>query len=154
MTQEKILQKIKEHENDMFGFISSGLVDFLTFENAKPYLHEKYIKKVEKGKEKWKPKPATKKQALKEIKDYMDFAWDKANNCRGLSAGRSLEHMRAWLFIAGDEELSDKIAEHTHYGKPQLRAICEKYDIDWKKYDDGDWRNDEMGPKVEPFKLT
>ena len=33
----------------------------------------------------------------------MTFAWDKANNERNLSAGRSINHFEVWLWLLGDE---------------------------------------------------
>lgn len=150
MTQEQIIEKINQYKNDMFGFISSDLIEFLSFDNARKYLKDEYVKKVEKGEEKWEQKPATKEQAIKDMVEYMEFAWGKANNCRGLSAGRSIEHMRASLLIAEDIELFDKLSDYSYYGKPQLRAICEKYNIEWKKYDDGKWRVRENGNFKKP----
>jgi hypothetical protein len=82
--------------------------------------------------------------------DYMSFAWDKANNCRGLSAGRSIDHMKAWLWLLGESEMAAKIAHFSHYGKPQLRAICERFGWDWRAWDDGEWRNNEDDDGVKP----
>jgi len=77
------------------------------------------------------------------IRGYMEFAWDKANNRRGISAMRSLAHMSAWLWIDGKDELALSINEYNYYGKPQLVEICEVYGIDWKALDDGEWVTDE-----------
>lgn len=135
-TQEEILQRIEDRkDDDFFGFETGDYVDFLTFENAKPFLKEGVTKSQ------WEKKynrPLT--DPVKEIKDYMEFAWDKANNCRGLSAGRSLNHMVAWLWLAGEDEFlkeHNNLEDYEFYGKPQLIAICEKYNIDWKQYDNG-----------------
>lgn len=134
-TQEEIVNRIEELKDlDFFGFQRSDLIEYLDFEHAKPYL------KDDATKEQWDKVVDEREDPVHMIKDYMEFAWEKANGCRGISAGRSLDHMKAWLWLAGEDEF---LEEHNHfenyeyYGKPQLIAICEKYDIDWKQYDDG-----------------
>ncbi len=134
-TQEQILNRIKEIEkNDFFGFQTSDLVQFLTFENAKPFLAD-FVAKGE-----WEQQT----DPVKIIKDYMPFAWDKANNCRGLSAGRSVEHMKAWMWLDGKEELVKKMDDlYQYYGKPCLHAVCVEYGIDWESLDNNEWVNNE-----------
>ena len=63
---------------------------------------------------------------------------------------RSIEHMKAWLWLLNDP-LGARLDDlYRHYGKPCLRAICEKYGWDWRQWDDGSWRNDEDGPGLSP----
>lgn len=146
-TQEEIVARIEElsasKTQDFLGFQTSDLLEFLEFENAKPFLIDDATE------EKWAEvqKPHTREAVIKEIKDYMPFAWGKANDCRGLSAARSLEHMKAWFWLLGEEIDVDS---HTHYGKPQLVAICERpeIDVDWRELDDGCWRNSELDAGV------
>ena len=116
-TQEQILVRIKEIESDdFFGFQTSDLIQFLTFENAKPWLKEGVAA------EQWEQGV----DPVELIKDYLPFAWDKANNCRGLSAGRSLEHMKAWVWLDDKPDLLKQIEEdYEYYGKPHLVKICE-----------------------------
>jgi len=132
-TQEEILKRIEARkENDMFGWEVNEYLCFLDYENAKSYL------KKDVTKESWGEKKE--KEPAEKIKEYMDFAWIKANDCRGISAGRSLMHMVAWLWLDGQDEFLNKwndLRDYEYYGKPQLTAICELYGIDWKKYDNG-----------------
>lgn len=74
--------------------------------------------------------------------DYMPFAWDKANNCRGISAGRSLAHYKAWLWMLGTDEF-EGIDEYEYYGKPQLVQICAFFGLDSARWDDGRRVNDD-----------
>ena len=131
-TQEEIVKRISERKkNDMFGWEFDGYIRRLDYEHAKPFL-----KKIVRSGD-WKPE---KINPVEELKDYMPFAWEKANNCRGISAGRSLMHMVAWLWLDGQDEFLKKwndLRDYEYYGKPQLIAICELYGIDWKQYDDG-----------------
>ena len=98
--QKEIVDKIKT-SNDFFGFQQEVLVPFLDYENAKEFLKPE-VKKVA-----WKKSQVklNKETVLEQMKDYMEFAWEKCSGHRGLSASRSLEKMRAWpvkCFHLGD----------------------------------------------------
>lgn len=136
--QAEILKRIEERKkNDFFGFETGDYIDYLTFKNAKPFLVEGITE------EEWK---VTEEDPIDQIKQYMDFAWDKANEKRGLSANRSIAHMVAWLWLAGEDELAawaDDESNYYHYGKPILQKICEHYELDWKQWDNGERTNGE-----------
>lgn len=145
-TDEEILHRIHNDDlfDDFFGTIHSDLVHYLPFELAKAFL----IDTVKE--ENWKPNGREADDIKKQILDYMEFAWGKANNCRGLSAGRSINHMQAWLWMLGETNAATAIGVYSHYGKPQLRAICEHFGWDWKQWDDGSWRNNESDVGMPP----
>lgn len=107
--------------------------DFFGFELAKPFLNPDV-----KG-EDWKVQPRDRDSVLKEMLEYMPFAWDKANNCRGLSAGRSMCHYMAWVWLAGDD-LGD-LTGYQYYGKDNLVKICDHYGWDSSQWDDGERTN-------------
>ncbi len=137
-TQEEILQKIEDYKSDdFFGHKRGDLIDFLTFENARPFLKEGVTA------EQWEPTPNTQEAIKAKIIEYMPFAWGKANDMRGLSASRSIEHMEAWIWMYGEEGLWDKIEAigYEHYGKQKLIAICEHFGFDWKPLDNGERTN-------------
>lgn len=120
-TQEEILQRIPTITiaNDIFGVEKVDLISALNYENAKPFLNNT-------DEDEWEPITDFKK----EMKDYMDFALDKAINERGLSAYRSLSHYRAWLWLDGDEEIWPNILDYTGYGMNKLLKICKYLEID------------------------
>lgn len=124
-TQEEIVSRINEiKQHDLFGFESTDLLASLDFEHAKPFL-KKGLKK-----EDWKPDSLTDKAVIKIMVEYMDFAIEKAINHRGLSAGRSVAHYRAWLWLIGDNRLIKFIDDDSHYrnyGAPILKKIARKY---------------------------
>lgn len=124
-TQEQILDRIKEiKEEDFFGFATGVLVGYLDFEHAKPFLKDEVTK------DQWKPSTTVSNYIVEEMKDYMHFAWEKALNHRGLSAGRSVQKMETWLWMIEDDELLEFIKEdgnYSPYGGPILKKICEKY---------------------------
>lgn len=138
-SQEEIVNRINLRKGkDFFGFEINEYIGYLTFDNARPFIKGDAVK------EEWESAPAPQDPVMY-IKDYMGFAWDKANNQRGISASRSVMHMIAWLWLAGEDELADWCADfennYYHYGKPILQKICEHYEIDWKSLDDGERTN-------------
>lgn len=69
---------------------------------------------------------------LAEMADYMGFAWDKALDHRGLSAGRSVEKIKAWLFLLGDTEaveFADQDENYPQYGCPVLMYVSQRYGL-------------------------
>ena len=129
-TQKEILARIKTIQDsgaDIFGTEVGDLVGALEFKNAKPFLN-----KGVKAKD-WKQT----KDFKKEMIEYMSFAWEKANDKRGLSAMRSLQHYRNWLWLDGDEEIWPTLDEYEHYGKEHLITICGYLGLDPNLWDDG-----------------
>ena len=128
-------------ESDWLGTQQSDLISYLPFEDALPFCKPGLTP------EEWSEH--TPKPPLDEVRNYLDFAWDKANSCRGLSAGRSLDHLKAWLWLAGFDEIVDKhFSTYKRYGKFQLVIASELTGFDWSKADNGDWVNDEDGPSL------
>lgn len=133
-TQQEIVGRILERsENDVLGFETKEYYDFLDYAHAKPFL------KPETTEGDWNrlsiyPSPGN---LLVTMLEYMPFAWEKANDCRGISANRSIGHYEAWLWLMDDGFLEQfNTIEYEHYGKEKLIAICEKYGWEWKQWDD------------------
>lgn len=141
-TQQEIIDKMKAVEdNDFFCTIRSDLLNYLDYPNAKPFL------KPEATEEEWNKAKSTltRENVLKEMLDYMPFAWDKANNFRGLSAGRSMDHYTAWVWLLGDEDVAaiGDLKGYEFYGKDNLVKLCQRYGWDAKQWDDGVRKNSE-----------
>lgn len=131
-TDEEILDRIARIKNDdFFGAQSNDLLVRLPFEKARPFL------KADAKVEDWKQQPRDRASLLKEMLDYMDFAWSKANNKRGLSASRTMDHYISWTWLLGDDEYFGDLATYEFYGKDNLVKICERYGWDSKRWDDG-----------------
>ena len=116
------IKRVNQLGDDVFGFQMSDLIAYLPYDLAKIYLEDDVVE------EQWNSSVVIPDRELiiKQMRDYMDFAWNKALNHRGLSANRSIDHFRAWLWLLEDENLLDGI-DYKQYGTPMLAAICEKY---------------------------
>lgn len=141
-TQDEIVQKIKDSENgfDIFDIVINDSIIFLDFDHAQEFLNKEVTK------EEWVEdyKEMTDEVVLEYMKDYMDFAWGKANGCRGLSAERSMMHYNNWFWLLNDGG-SEKIEteDYQYYGKDVLVQICERYGWDHNQWDDGIRSNSE-----------
>jgi hypothetical protein len=128
---KEIKDKIKTgFEHDVFGFGVDDLIEALPFEVAKEYLHESFLNKST-AEEEWEALRLKTDDDIKgKMFDYLSFAWDKADGCRGLSADRSIRHFAAWAWLI-DDELYSKIEDmyendYAPYGKPILTFIGDK----------------------------
>ncbi len=124
-TQQEILARF-EKADDFFGTQKGDLISYMEFEFAKPYLKEDYVKKVEAGEEVWEVSTDPKKKIL----EYLDFAYGKAEDERGLSAARSLLHFKTWIWLDDEDfynEVLPLIENYTDYGIPALDKISEHY---------------------------
>lgn len=133
-TDAEILARISERSHiDFFAWEANDLIVRLSFDAAKPMLKE------DAKPEEWTVKPREREAVLAEMLEYMPFAWDKANEQRGISAGRSMHHYMAWTWLVGDD--FGELTDYDHYGKGHLVRICEKYGWDHKQWDDGSRAN-------------
>ena len=150
-TQDAIAARVLEIQKsgaDIFGAEQIDLGFYLDFEHAKPHLQDgvteqEWIESQEKTRKKFLEESGLEMTPENELRSYMDFAWEKANGRRGLSANRSLFHMRAWLWLEGVPWADEVFDDYQFYGKPALVRICEHYGIDWRALDDDRWTNNE-----------
>jgi hypothetical protein len=131
-------------QNDLFRFEVGELIPYMDYEDCKDLI------KPEVTCEQWNQMRLvhSREALIKVMLEYMPFAWEKANGCRGISANRSVMHYIGWTWLAGEGELSQTIdrvynAEYQHYGKEILVLICEHFGWSWKQWDDGVWTNGE-----------
>lgn len=124
-TTGEILAKMNSLESgsgDPFGFVRSDLLAFLDYTSAQRYL------KAEVNEAAWKPSSRAEEGIVKTITDYLTFAFEKADDERGLSAARSLYHFSAWLWMLGEADAADALMEKSeYYGQNVLAAIAEHF---------------------------
>ena len=133
-TAQETLDRIEvvKSSGDIFGVQSGDLFEYLPFDQARSFLKEEY--RSEDHRVEWEAaqKENTSESILAEMRGYMAFALGKAENHRGLSAARSLDHYRAWVWFLGDQELLDFLdndSNYPQYGVPALKSVGEKYDF-------------------------
>lgn len=142
-TQEEIVRRIEERNSqDTFGFEVDEYFPYLDFEHVKLLLDGKFVGKITEKEWSEVTSDLTLEHVQKKMKEYMPFAWGKANDCRGISARRSILHYVAWIWLTSDDKLSEWVEEeyrerYHYYGKPILEHICEYYGWDPKEYDNG-----------------
>lgn len=131
-SQAEIVAEVERiKDEDFFGFKTGDLIGYLDYDHAKPYLQPECTEAD------WKPAPTDRESILKQMEEYMPFAWDKANNERGISAGRSLAHYTVWVWMLGEEDRFGDLERYQYYGKDNLRKLCDAYGWDADQWDDG-----------------
>lgn len=134
-TDAEILARIDAVKNmDWLGTQTNDLASRLPFDAVRPFLKDGVTS------EQWRQAPRDRDSIIAEMLAYMPFAWEKANNCRGISASRSMDHYSAWIWLAGDD-LGD-LSDYEFYGKDNLVRICEHYGWDSSQWDDGERTDD------------
>jgi len=80
------------------------------------------------------PKELTKENILNDLKGDLEFAFEKALNCRGISSLFMFEVVKMWLWVLNDD-LSD-FDEYAMYGLPLYKAVALKYGFENRIGDD------------------
>ncbi len=139
--QQTIVDKFafyQENEGNDFFFVKRlELLKFLKFEFIKQFLNDEGVKK---GVEDFDKDilEVTEENIKNQIISYLPFAWEKANDEKGLSANRSIDHFKALLWLLNDGSLEKmESIEYEHYGKEKLIFISELVGFDWKSVDNG-----------------
>ena len=141
-TKEEILERIRERrECDIFGFELTEYLSALSKEDAEVLKGE--VLKPDADLSGWEQTLKTGEDVWQVMVEYMPFAWDKANGCRGISAERSLAHYKAWLWLI-EEDWDDRLSDYEFYGKDQLVEICKFLSLDPNQWDDGVRVNSEL----------
>lgn len=120
-TQDEIVARYHSLDaaNDIFGTRHNDLIVRLDFEHAKPLLRDGVTATD------WADTVARYSDPVAEAREYLPFAMAKATDHRGLSAQRSIDHMREWAWLSGDDAFARAIDEpHTNYGAPILYAVA------------------------------
>lgn len=128
-TQDQIEAYFKENRG-MFSAHEEALVEFLEWRRAKPYLQDDYVKRVEDGDETWTPLPLYRELVLAAAENYTIFAWGKAMDHRGLSAGAAISKLRVWMWLLSDDEavgILDVGDHYSPYGVPMLMRLCKHF---------------------------
>ncbi len=117
-------------KDDILGFEVNIYANYMTYKQIKSHAKDSLTE------ESWGKVPTLNRDdIIKEMREYITFAFDKAHGERGISASRSIEHFIAWTWLAGDIVFSTQIEEeydqnYHGYGLPILIKICKHYGFD------------------------
>jgi hypothetical protein len=130
-TQEEILARLNDGEDDFLGFRREVLATHLTFENVKPMLKPD----SQLTEEEWLAEEGPDKEV--DAEGYLEFAIGKIQNHRGISAGRSVIKLTemAWLLGRDDVVAAMEQAEYQNYGAPQVKAFALGMGLPWPSND-------------------
>lgn len=122
----KSLQQVKENykSQTLDGRDISRLMQFIPEPELKDFgieLKDEYVGKH-------KHKKFTKKNILKQLRDDVDFGFEKALNQRGLSAGMMYSVVSMWNWVL--EEGLENFEDYAQYGLPLFKATAVKYGFD------------------------
>lgn len=127
-TDEEIKARIEViKKEDFFGFSIGDLLLRLTREQAKEIVGSSLEGETD---DSWSTLPRDRASILVEMGKYMTFAWEKVLDHRGLSATRSVQHYKAWIWLLGDEDFAAiDWDRYPNYGAPVLLQICDRFGI-------------------------
>ncbi len=77
--------------------------------------------------------PLTEEAVKAELLDYLDFAFGKAINHRGISASRSIQKLSTWAWILDLDDLvafAEDDKNYPQYGVPILKKFAEHFEIE------------------------
>jgi hypothetical protein len=117
--QDEILARIRAAERvDVFGFAWDILFAALDYDHAKPFLMDGTTK------EQW-PGIAGDIAVKKDALAYLEFAWGKAEEHRGISADRSVTKLTEYCWLLGLDVARIEAAPYPQYGCPKLKVVSE-----------------------------
>ena len=121
-TQDEIVARIEAvKESDMFGAQVQELLPALDFAHAQPYLKDGVTESDWEGL--YKDNEEDLRQSARE---YYEFAIGKATDHRGLSAARSIDHYKGWVFLLANDKVGEfEDTDYAQYGVPQLKLAAE-----------------------------
>lgn len=123
--QEQVIELMRKHTNVGFDFAPEVIMDFLEVDNLREFTRpDADLSDF---------KTVSFEEGVQDFLDYLVFAWGKALDERGISAGRSLQKLSAWLNLYGRSELSEILNDpslYNPYGAPALLKVSRELGIE------------------------
>lgn len=125
-TQTEIIDRIETITgDDMWGFRREVLVDSLDYVHAKHHLN-KDVTETD-----WNNRSVAAHGVDTIAVQYLEFAIDKIDNHRGLSASRSVDKLTEYAWLLGRDDIVEAMhaADYAQYGAPKIIAFAKG--MDW-----------------------
>lgn len=124
-THKEVLQAVKDGRESkcLDGRDYSRLSNFYSVDEWKHFGFS-----LKDGVEPDPPKRWTKKNILRQLNSDVDFGFEKALDCRGISSGIMYEVVKMWLWILEDDLQS--LDSYAQYGLPLFKAVALKYEFE------------------------
>ena len=123
----RTVNEIKERvEQQLEDSIESVMIQLCRMHPLQEYVPEFYIKGHQD-----KATLLTRENIIAQMQDYIDFAFEKAENQRGISAERSIWKFKQWLWVLEDDSIP--MDNYCDYGIGILKCIAEKYKLGTKE---------------------
>ena len=71
-----------------------------------------------------------------QIYEIIPWAWRQANECKELEVIKGIQRMYVYLWML-EIDIAEQLMQISHYGKPQLKVVCEHFGIEWQGMHDG-----------------
>ena len=122
-------------DNDLFGFMKQVWLEALSYEDGLPFWSDEYKNLVATGETEhtfceWII------DTTQDFLDYLVFGFWKALDERGISAGRTIQKLSAWLLLLGREDLAAEVDDSEFYNPywiPALIKLCIELSIPYPK---------------------
>lgn len=140
-TQEEIIERIERvRSTDLFGAEVGNFLSALDYEHAKPFLVDGLDEETFNA-------AVADTSPLKMAREYLEFAVEKAVGHRGLSAVRSLDNYRAWVWLLAPDRFDEfEALPYRSYGAPALAAAATMLGFE------GEWeRLVKENPRIVPM---
>lgn len=121
-TIEQIIENYSDYETFLDDRFGRRFCDFLTPEQA-----EMIGWKMGTDGVKYTPKPWIKENILEQLKNDVEFGWEKACGERGISSSLMFDVVLKWCRILEDGLEHWDENNYDPYGKPLFKAVATKY---------------------------
>jgi hypothetical protein len=125
LTRENVLDAVRKGRGTktLDGRDYARLVDFFPIEEWSVF--EVALKE---GCTPPEPQPWTEEEVKLQLARDVAFGFEKALDCRGISASLMYNVVKMWMWILEDHELAEETdSDYAQYGLPFLKAVAVKY---------------------------
>jgi len=124
LTREQILEAVVNKDKTMQCLDGRDFSRLIMFFPSEDWIHFGFT--VKEGETPPAPQEWTRENILAQLKNDVDFGFEKALGKRGISASFMYEVVKMWMWVLEDKELLE-LDEYAQYGLPLFKAVAVKY---------------------------